>query len=137
VILLDTHALAWGIEGAGKAVEPRENHEGNRPSSANECRRSLRDHLRGATGRWPEAEIFLDVQGIDLLSVTGALMQRAGALDWSHRDPFDRMIVATALEEGMAVVSKDATLDTIADTAFRRFMIHSDRRSFHQKSTSA
>ena len=40
-------------------------------------------------------------------------MERAGRFDWAHRDPFDRIIVATALERALPVVWKDATLDDV------------------------
>jgi PIN domain nuclease of toxin-antitoxin system len=43
------------------------------------------------------------------ISITHAL--RAGALPPRHRDPFDRMIVAQALVEGMPVLSSDRQLD--------------------------
>jgi len=43
------------------------------------------------------------------ISVTHAL--RAGALPPLHRDPFDRMIVAQALVEGVPVLSSDEQLD--------------------------
>lgn len=43
------------------------------------------------------------------ISVTHAL--RAGALPSLHRDPFDRMIVAQALVEGVPVLSSDRQLD--------------------------
>lgn len=35
----------------------------------------------------------------------------AGGMDWSHRDPFDRMIAATAIELACPVVSKDSAFD--------------------------
>jgi PIN domain nuclease of toxin-antitoxin system len=28
-------------------------------------------------------------------------------MEWAHRDPFDRLIVATALALGVALISKD------------------------------
>jgi PIN domain nuclease of toxin-antitoxin system len=43
------------------------------------------------------------------ISVTHAL--RAGSLPAIHRDPFDRMIVAQALVEGVSVLSSDGQLD--------------------------
>jgi PIN domain nuclease of toxin-antitoxin system len=36
---------------------------------------------------------------------------RAGALPLLHRDPFDRMIVAQALVEGVPLLSSDGQLD--------------------------
>ena len=35
---------------------------------------------------------------------------RTVALEWSHRDPADRVIVATALEKGVPLLSKDEAL---------------------------
>jgi PIN domain nuclease of toxin-antitoxin system len=33
------------------------------------------------------------------------------SLPWHHRDPFDRLLVAQAIEEDLGLVSADATLD--------------------------
>lgn len=35
---------------------------------------------------------------------------RAGALDWDHGDPFDRMIVAQAQVEGLTLVTSDRAI---------------------------
>ena len=45
------------------------------------------------------------------LSISVAHALRAGALPPLHRDPFDRMIVAQALVEGVPVLSSDRQLD--------------------------
>lgn len=39
------------------------------------------------------------------LGLAGAL--RVRALPWHHRDPFDRMLIAQALEEGFTIVTHD------------------------------
>ena len=44
------------------------------------------------------------------LSITGHHALTAGTLQWSHRDPFDRVIVAQALLESLTVVTSDAAL---------------------------
>ena len=49
--------------------------------------------------------------GFRLLPVDYAHAARVETLPWSHRDPFGRLIVAQALEEGVAVVSVDAQFD--------------------------
>lgn len=46
------------------------------------------------------------------LDVTMAHAQLAGSLPGDHKDPFDRMIVAQALLEGLIVVSNEAVFDT-------------------------
>lgn len=71
-------------------------------------------------GKWPEVAPLLAVDldarlradGFEVVPATGTIMQQAGSLDWPHRDPFDRVIVATALTRGLAVVSQDVTLDS-------------------------
>jgi PIN domain nuclease of toxin-antitoxin system len=45
---------------------------------------------------------FLPIRVGDLL--------RLEKLDWIHRDPFDRMMIAQALEEGVALLTADATI---------------------------
>lgn len=47
------------------------------------------------------------------LAVTPAHMARAADLPPDLRDPFDRMIVAQALEDGLTLVSADAGLDVL------------------------
>jgi PIN domain nuclease of toxin-antitoxin system len=44
------------------------------------------------------------------LDITAAL--RVRALPWHHRDPFDRFLVAQALEHGYTLVTRDITLGT-------------------------
>jgi PIN domain nuclease of toxin-antitoxin system len=45
------------------------------------------------------------------LSISAVHALRAGSLPAVHRDPFDRMIVAQALVEGVPVLSSDNQLD--------------------------
>jgi PIN domain nuclease of toxin-antitoxin system len=42
-----------------------------------------------------------------LLSLSAAAGASAGALDWSHRDPFDRLLVAQAREHGIPLLTAD------------------------------
>lgn len=48
--------------------------------------------------------------GAEPLSVTTDHALLAGRLSWAHRDPFDRLLVAQATLEGMALVTIDAEL---------------------------
>lgn len=50
------------------------------------------------------AEGFLE------LPMQVAHMARVAALPWVHRDPFDRMLVAQAMEERLTLLTADATL---------------------------
>lgn len=48
--------------------------------------------------------------GAQPLSVTTDHALLAGRLSWTHRDPFDRLLVAQATLEGMSLVTVDAAL---------------------------
>ena len=72
-------------------------------------------------GKWPEFEgllsVDLDVRlrsdGFEVIPASGAIMEQPGHLERPHRDPFDRIIVATAPERALPVVSKDGALDEV------------------------
>jgi PIN domain nuclease of toxin-antitoxin system len=48
--------------------------------------------------------------GANALPVTIAHAETVGLLEWHHRDPFDRMLVAQAQVEQAVLVSNDQTL---------------------------
>ncbi|MCX7111182.1 MAG: type II toxin-antitoxin system VapC family toxin [Proteobacteria bacterium] len=48
--------------------------------------------------------------GIELLPVTPNIAASAAALPQIHRDPWDRIIIATALEYDVVLLTKDATI---------------------------
>lgn len=50
-------------------------------------------------------------RGLRLLDVTADHAYLVESLPFHHRDPFDRLLVAQALHEGMHLVSRDAVLD--------------------------
>jgi PIN domain nuclease of toxin-antitoxin system len=120
LILLDTHALVWAMAAPAElSATARRALE----TSAERCVSAASLYeitYKAAIGKWPEVAPLLSIDldarlradGFDLIPASGAIMQRAGSFDWPHRDPFDRIIVATALTRGLAVVSKDDTLDT-------------------------
>jgi PIN domain nuclease of toxin-antitoxin system len=47
---------------------------------------------------------------VDLLPISPRHAEAVGELPWHHRDPFDRLLVAQAVLEGMTLVSCDAEL---------------------------
>ncbi len=46
-----------------------------------------------------------------LLPITPAHVKRLRRLEFHHRDPFDRLLVAQALTEDLTLASADASLD--------------------------
>lgn len=68
-------------------------------------------------GKWPEAgpviegwEALLDANQIGALPITAAHAVAAAGLDWPHRDPFDRLLVAQARAERFRLVTADPIL---------------------------
>lgn len=50
---------------------------------------------------------LMQANGFSSLAINDAHALRAGLLLGDHRDPFDRLIAAQALEENLTVVSRD------------------------------
>ena len=48
--------------------------------------------------------------GFAELDMNAADAETAGGLDWSHRDPFDRMLLAQCLNRSLTLVTADARL---------------------------
>jgi PIN domain nuclease of toxin-antitoxin system len=70
--------------------------------------------IKHRAGKWPAAEPAVTNLSGALTSiaawlwpVSGTHAVRAGVLDWSHKDPFDRMLAAVALTDKLTLVSKD------------------------------
>jgi len=71
-------------------------------------------------GKWPEMAPFvsnlefeMDLQGSSIAPLTPTIASLAGRIDWPHRDPFDRMLAATALTMGLVLVSADTVFDSL------------------------
>ncbi len=117
-VLLDTHAWVWTLvaperlTGAVKTAILRADSVLVSPVSLYEVAWKVR------LGKWPEMGPHLDAFETETETRTARLTRataaRAGTLDWTHRDPFDRLIAATALALGCAIVSKDAAFDALA-----------------------
>ncbi|WP_170153110.1 type II toxin-antitoxin system VapC family toxin [Roseiarcus fermentans] len=55
--------------------------------------------------------------GFAELDTSAADAETAGGLDWAHRDPFDRMLVAQCLDHTLTLVTADSRLRTRDDIA--------------------
>jgi PIN domain nuclease of toxin-antitoxin system len=117
-LLLDTHAVIWWFESdpqlsrrARAAISASDNLVFVSTAVAWECA------IKAPTGKLPQAAPLIAAfrpvlvrAGFELLDVSLEHILAAGALPRFHGDPFDRMLVAQALAEGLALVSKDAEL---------------------------
>jgi len=119
-VLLDTHTLLWWLSGdkrlslrARRAIADEANEIFVSAASAWEVTTKVR--IGKLPGAGPLAVDFareVRQQGFQALPISLEHGQVAGSLSGDHRDPFDRMLVAQAREEKMAVVSNDLVFDT-------------------------
>ncbi len=124
MILLDTHALLWW------ALDP----ERLSPSATQHCERM--EAVGGYASSISLWEIGIKVKRghldlgitveelarrieqsavVELLPVDVTTWLKSVELAWAHRDPADRVIVATALLGGLPLLTKDQVLHDFAD----------------------
>jgi PIN domain nuclease of toxin-antitoxin system len=113
-LLLDTHALLWALEGsrrlsraARSAIEDPANEVLVSAVSAWEIASKKAMGRLSVPGDLIEA---IDEAGFVRRSLGFAEARRLADLPGHHNDPFDRMLVAHALEEGSAIVTKDVQI---------------------------
>ncbi len=118
-LLLDTHALLWWTldskelsRKARQAIGDFDNEVFVSAAAAWEIAIKFR------AGRLPEAGPFvhslsanLRKMGFSELPIQVEHAQRAGLLPGTHKDPFDRMLIAQAQAEGLLLVSNEKLFD--------------------------
>lgn len=116
--LLDTHVFFWWM-----IQDPRLNAEHRKliEDNANDLYVSAvtgwEIAIKVKLGKWPEAAPLLPdlsskilAAGFELLPLTLAQAERAGSLDLAHRDPFDRMLAAQAIDLDIGLATSDIVL---------------------------
>lgn len=118
-LLLDTHAFLWFIIGSSnlsasaRALIEDEANEGFL-SVASLRGMAIKTSLGKLTPSAPFDALIpqqLDLNGIGLLDIRVGHATVVSALPFHHRDPFDRLLSAQAIAEGMPVISADAAFD--------------------------
>ena len=118
-LLLDTHALLWWLsadrampDSARELIARKSNTVMVSAASAWEIATKVRlGKLIGAGPIVDEFSTYLANESFVGLSVTIQHGIRAGSLPGPHRDPFDRMLIAQALEENLRIVSNEQIFD--------------------------
>jgi len=114
-LLLDTHILLWYLEGHPNLLQAQRQQIEDRRNQVAVSAVSLWEMtLKISIGKLDlmddlaTIEGILRQQGIRILPIQTAHLQRLLELPFHHRDPFDRLIIAQALAEEMTLVSDDA-----------------------------
>ena len=110
-ILLDTHLILWWVS--------------NSPSLSEQGRQLISDPentvfisavslweiwLKESLGKLrlpPDFEEKLATESFESLPLTSGQARHVARLPWRHRDPFDRLLVAQALEEKLILLTAD------------------------------
>lgn len=76
--------------------------------------------IKVGNGKWPQAanlvrtfEAELVANHFDLLPIQAEHARAAGLMALPHRDPFDRLLAAQAIAEGLTLVSADGPIATL------------------------
>jgi PIN domain nuclease of toxin-antitoxin system len=111
ILLLDTHAVIWALEdsprlsrSARKAIENSENLILVSAVSAWEIAIKRRLGRLEAPG---QLEATVETAGFLRRNITFADVEKLEELPLHHADPFDRMLIAQALVEGVPLVTAD------------------------------
>jgi PIN domain nuclease of toxin-antitoxin system len=118
-LLLDTHAFLWFVMGDGRlssvaraAIEDDANEKFVSAGSAWEI--AIKVSLGKLDLKTPYAALLpreIANNGFSYLTVEVSHTTLVASLPFHHRDPFDRLLIAQALAEGMSIVSADAAIE--------------------------
>jgi PIN domain nuclease of toxin-antitoxin system len=117
-VLLDTHVLLWWLQG-GSNLSARARTIVLDPAakalvsaaSAWEIAIKFKAGKLDAGGLVARFHSILDENRFVELPVSATHAIRAGLLEGSHKDPFDRMLIAQAQVENVPIVSNDKVFD--------------------------
>jgi PIN domain nuclease of toxin-antitoxin system len=119
-LLADTHVLLWSAtEPAKLSVEARAAIEDGtnelRVSTVSVWEIAIKQSLGKLDLPKPAERWLPDVlrrSGFEVADVGVLAALRVRSLPWHHRDPFDRLLIAHALEDGYTVVTRDEVFVT-------------------------
>lgn len=116
-VLLDTNALLWLLASPQKIAQPalavlEDPSNELFVSAASAWEISIKTRLgrldgSGVLSSWSDSLAAMAAQELTMNSADATL---AGQLEWAHRDPFDRMIVAQATRRGLAIATSDKVI---------------------------
>jgi PIN domain nuclease of toxin-antitoxin system len=115
-LLLDTHVLLWSATeparlGPAAVAALEDGAHDVLVSVVSAWEIAIKQSLGKLTLARPADQWLPEVMkrtGFELASVDLAAALRVLHLPWHHRDPFDRLLIAQALEHGYTIVTRDA-----------------------------
>jgi PIN domain nuclease of toxin-antitoxin system len=112
--LLDTHTFIWFIEGSDKLPVKLVKEI---KDTSNDCYVSIASlweiAIKMSTGKLKleltlnDLETGIGILKLQILPLSFNHINKVHELDYHHRDPFDRMIIAQSITEDLTIISKD------------------------------
>jgi PIN domain nuclease of toxin-antitoxin system len=119
-VLLDTHVWAWSMMDDALSSIAAEQAIRSAGTVAVSVISLYEIGQKARLGKWPQMATrvsslvaIAEQQGIKLLPVSAEISLTASQMDWLHRDPFDRIIAATAMAESRTLLSADKMFDAL------------------------
>jgi PIN domain nuclease of toxin-antitoxin system len=118
--LLDTHVWAWSLTNDRRITDRALGELAKAQTILVSAISFFEIAQKVRLGKWPEMAPYVDrlsdllerQRGIATgLEASDSLL--AGTMEWPHRDPFDRLLAASALRRGIAIVSADPVFDAV------------------------
>lgn len=113
-VLTDTHTLVWALTGQPLGAAARAALSGSpfTASAANLWELLLKSRKPGALLADPLLwwEKYVVGPRIPTLAIRSRHIRKLAGLPELHKDPFDRILVAQALAEGLTLATKDSML---------------------------
>jgi len=116
-VLLDTHVVYWLADDDSRVPEHIQDVIRTAAARYLSPATAMEIALKSRRGRMPGgdrviagwAELRSEMLALDT-ELRVEHLSLAGSLDWEHRDPFDRILVAQALVDGLTLVTKDRAI---------------------------
>ena len=122
-LLLDTHTVLWFFSDveklsatAYKAIMSPENENHISIASAWEIAIKISLNKLRFEGGTPNFLATVEENGFKILSIKDEYVKLVEKLPFFHRDPFDRMLIVSAIAEGMCLVSADPMIQKYGTT---------------------
>ncbi len=113
-LLLDTHVLLWWDSADARLAPSTASLLADRRNTVYVSAASPWEiAIKARKGKLAFAgspSKLIEANGFLPLAISVAHAERAGSLDWTHADPFDRVLVSQALEDGLVLVHADESI---------------------------
>lgn len=113
-LLLDTHAALWWLSDPEKLTAEARQAIASIENEVYLSSASLWEiHLKAGKGKLTVPPSLIEAfseQEIDELKITWKHTERTRTLPPIHLDPFDRLLIAQALEEGLTLITRDGLI---------------------------